>query len=90
MIGVMCACMPSVAYSYRHIHALQGIRKKVSPKISALMPSTIFRSRQTTLPTTRMTEKSASSGVPSQSKEDESYYRLADYTASDKSMISQV
>ncbi|KAF2683303.1 hypothetical protein K458DRAFT_304781 [Lentithecium fluviatile CBS 122367] len=92
MIGVMCACMPSVAYSYRHVPALQGFREKLSPKISALVPSTIFKSRQSTLPTIRITDKSASSGVPSHLKEagDEIYYRLADYNGSDKSVISRV
>jgi hypothetical protein len=90
MIGVMCACMPSVAYSYRHAKALQGLRKKISPKLSALMPSSIFKTRQSTLPTVRVTEKSMSSSTPSQPMENESYYRLADYTPSDKSVISQV
>jgi hypothetical protein len=90
MIGVMCACMPSVAYSYRHIEALQGIRQKLSPKVSALIPSSIFKSRQTTLPVVQITGKSTSSAATDGTKESKSYYQLADYPASDKSMVSAV
>ncbi|KAF2449025.1 hypothetical protein P171DRAFT_441295 [Karstenula rhodostoma CBS 690.94] len=35
MIGVMCACMPSLAYSYRHIPAVQSLKKSVSSYFSA-------------------------------------------------------
>lgn len=90
MIGVMCACMPSVAYSYRNVKALQGVREKLSPKISALMPSAIFKSRGSSLPTVRVTEKSVDSRAQSHNKEGTSWFRLDDTTASNKSFVSQV
>jgi hypothetical protein len=34
IIGVTCACMPSLAYSYRHIPAIQSLKKGVSSYFS--------------------------------------------------------
>lgn len=45
----MCACMPSLAYTYRNVNALQGVRHK----LSALLPPVFLRSRPVTLPTIR-------------------------------------
>lgn len=35
MIGVTCACMPSLAYSYRHIPAVQSLKNNVSSYFSS-------------------------------------------------------
>ncbi|KAJ4344709.1 uncharacterized protein N0V89_012453 [Didymosphaeria variabile] len=49
MIGAMCACMPSLAYTYRNGQAFQGIRDR----LSKLMPPIFLRGRPATLPTIR-------------------------------------
>jgi hypothetical protein len=87
MIGVMCACMPSVAYAYRHAPALQGLRGKLSPKISVILPSSIFKTRQNTLPTLPITDKSGISAPRVHTNQSENYYQLADHTSSSKSGI---
>ncbi|KAF2441044.1 hypothetical protein P171DRAFT_488618 [Karstenula rhodostoma CBS 690.94] len=47
MIGVMCACMPSLAYTYRNVQAFQGVRHR----LSALIPPFVLRPRPATFPT---------------------------------------
>ncbi|KAK7184036.1 hypothetical protein DPSP01_001322 [Paraphaeosphaeria sporulosa] len=51
MIGAMCACMPSLAYTYRNVQAFQGVRHR----LSALMPPFVLQPRPVTFPTIRHT-----------------------------------
>jgi hypothetical protein len=82
MIGVTCACMPSLAYSYRHIPAIQSLKKSVSSYFS-----NFERSKQSTL---GGTIGSIGQKFPAIRKTNDIYITMDDYQRHTTGHASQV